>query len=262
MNNCPKVFGYWRTSTDHQDVSPEMQMDHIEKFCEYKGFELIKPFYFDKGISAATISERPGLLKMLSDLKPEMGVAIYDLNRWSRDPETGARMLKILKEKKCKLYCKSPDLDFNTIDGEFLYGLWMNFGQMERKKIAERISHNMQQLSKEKKLRTRPPYGWRRAAENYKEKPFEKDEEQQKIISMIIDFYIGNQFGLTQIAKYLNENGYNKTLGVDKNEKQKVFFPSTIRRILVNEGIIADSSGKVKLVKDRFLDGKPQKKSR
>ena len=65
-----KVAGYGRVSTSDQieGTSPQAQKDAVTVECERFGYELYK-FYSDEGFSGFSISNRPGLKKLLQDAK-------------------------------------------------------------------------------------------------------------------------------------------------------------------------------------------------
>lgn len=75
-------------------------------------------------------------------------------------------------------------------------------GEINKRSIIKRVSNGMKNLSNKNILRSRPPFGYKFIG---KQSPFEKDEEQQKVIEIIKDLYLNNKMKINKIATYLNE---------------------------------------------------------
>lgn len=247
-----KAVGYIRVSTTMQSedgISLDTQTKRIKEFCLTRNIRLKKVFS-DAGISGGH-TNRPSLQEMLEGLKEGYFIICAELSRLSRSTNDALNILQKIKEKGCFLISLSPDIDFSTPIGEMMYTILMAFHQLERKQIAERVSLNMKNLSKQNKLRSKPPFGFKF---NSKDQSFEKDKEQQKIIKLIIKLYEEDGIRLSQISKYLNENSHNKCLSNNKKTKyDQIFYPETIKRILEDNGYIETNR---KTIDQRFMDSR------
>jgi hypothetical protein len=123
---------------------------------------------------------------------------------------------------------------------------------MERENTSTRVKEAMKFLSDNHKLRTRPPFAWKFVG---KGKDYAPVPEQQIVIAKIKHMY-ANGYKLSQIAKYLNSIGDNmflpKNRGEDPPQIPTVFYPQTIKRILVDHGLIQDSTGKRIPIEERI----------
>jgi site-specific DNA recombinase len=237
------AYGYIRVSTYMQKedgISLDTQKKLIEDYCQYKHLDL-KNMYCDAGKSAGTM-EREGLQTLLTMISKGTYIIIAELSRLSRNTNDALNILELIKKKGGYLISLNPDIDFSNPVGEMMYTILSAFHQLERKQIGERVSANMKNLSKQNKLRGRPPYGWKFIS---KEIEMKEDEEQQEVIKIIKEKYEIKK-NLSKIAQYLNENGYTKTL---KKPNQK-FDAHKIKSILEDSGII---ESKRKKPEERFL---------
>jgi DNA invertase Pin-like site-specific DNA recombinase len=230
--------GYIRVSTTMQSedgISLETQYKRLQAHCEYKGWNLVK-VYTDAGISGKNM-DRPGLQSLLSDIQANETVLICELSRMSRTTKDALTIFELFKEKGANFVCLSPDMDFGTPIGQMMLTVLCAVHQLERQNISAHVSNNMTRLSKEGKLRSRPPYGYKFVG---KDKDLEPEPAQQTVLENIKIMHAGGM-NLAQIAKQLNERGDNLTLLNNRKtipEKIPVFHAQTIKRILVDHGIL------------------------
>lgn len=82
---------YIRMSTEHQRYSPDNQRIAIAAFAAYRGFEIVRT-YEDSGKSGLTLSGRPALKQMLSDVLSGTAdfdtILVLDVSRWGRFQNT------------------------------------------------------------------------------------------------------------------------------------------------------------------------------
>lgn len=238
MDNLPNAFGYTRVSTHMQEdgASLETQRVRIAEYCKFKGLNLVK-IYEDCGISGKGIEERKGLQEMIANLRKGDTVIVTDLSRFSRNTKDALCMLDDFKSKGITFVCLSLNLDSSSPVGALIVTVLMGVHTMERQNISSHVSSNMQRLSREGKLRSRPPFGWKFSGKNV---DMTEDEDQQKVIREIIDL---NSQGLklAAIARRLNEEGKAAVLLNNKKtipQNPPIFHAQTIRRILIDHGII------------------------
>src|SRR4051812_2393427 len=78
---------YMRMSTDHQQFSIDNQSDTIDAYAKEAGYEIVAT-YVDPGRSGLSLSNRPGLMRLLSEVEDRTArfevVLVYDVSRWGR----------------------------------------------------------------------------------------------------------------------------------------------------------------------------------
>lgn len=94
-NGTVRAAAYVRMSTDHQEISPEVQLDGIRSYADGRGFRLVR-VYEDAGRSGLTIDGRAALKRLMSDVVAGRAdfeaILVYDISRWGRfqDADEGA----------------------------------------------------------------------------------------------------------------------------------------------------------------------------
>jgi DNA invertase Pin-like site-specific DNA recombinase len=78
---------YVRMSTEHQQYSPENQLDVIRQYAASHAMEIVNE-YSDHGRSGLNIAGREGLSKLMSDVESKRtdfsALLVYDISRWGR----------------------------------------------------------------------------------------------------------------------------------------------------------------------------------
>ena len=249
------AVGYIRVSTSIQSeegISLSTQTNKINEYCKYKGMT-IRQFYEDAGISGGT-SNRPALQDMLTNLRKGEYIICADLSRLSRNSNDAINILKSIKDKGGFLVSLNPDIDFSTSIGELMYTILFAFYQLERKQISERVSANLNTLSRTHQLRSKAPFGWKFVG---KDKPFEVDEDQVGVLEYILELH-DKGFNLNQISIKLNEEGYAVVL---KNHALgQVFDPQKIKNILIDHGRLPNTLNRKPLDK-KYFDSRNGSKS-
>lgn len=252
--------GYIRVSTTMQSeegISLETQTKRLQAHCDYKDWNLIK-VYVDAGLSGKNM-ERPGLQTLMNDCQTGETVLICELSRMSRNTKDALTLFEYFKEKGVNFVCLNPELDFTSGVGMLIYTVLCSVHQLERDNISTHVSNNMQRLSKEGKLRSRPPFGYKYIG---KDSDLVEEPEQQKIIDQIKIMY-ANGMKLSQIATKLNTQGDNKVLLNNKKtipSKPPLFHAQSVKRILVDHGVITPDkhTGRVPLEQRITSHHKPQ----
>jgi site-specific DNA recombinase len=243
MNSVQKIArGYTRVSTVMQSedgVSLETQKTRIQAYCTYQNLNLIE-IYIDAGVSGKDTENREELQRLLKDVKTGEIVIITDISRLSRNTTQALIILDNFKAKNISLISLDLNLDFNSPVGTLVFTMLASVAKMERENISRNVRINMQRLSKEGKLRSKPPFGYKFIA---KDLDFEIVPEQQKVIEKIIHLFQENPC-LAKIARKLNEDGDNKVIGLNRRDKEKEykFTPSIINLILVDYGVLLPSA--------------------
>lgn len=261
VDTRPVAKGYIRVSTKMQvetGVSLETQKQQIENYCKFRNLNLTE-FYIDAGISG-TNPDRPSLNRLLDGIEKGDRVIVCDLTRLSRDTLHALTVLKTIKEKEAFFVCLSPEFDYSTPTGELVGTILFAVATLDVRKISETVSNNMQRISREGKLRTKPGYGYRFVSKN---KDYEPVPEQQQVIEYIKTLYRAG-LKLSHISDRLNKEGWNKTLGLNRPTPRwtpdQLFYPQTVKNILIDHGLIqpkGSSSGRKPLEQRIVTQHKP-----
>jgi DNA invertase Pin-like site-specific DNA recombinase len=98
-------------STEHQQYSPENQLDIIRKYAAAHNMEIVKE-YSDHGRSGLNIAGREGLNQLMSDVENKRAnftsLLVYDVSRWGRfqDVDESAYYEYVLKRAGIRVhYC-------------------------------------------------------------------------------------------------------------------------------------------------------------
>lgn len=236
------AVGYCRTSTPEQASTQNLhahsinnQKEEIRRYCEYKHLEL-KEFYVDEGLSGKSISKRPALQQMLSELKPGMYVVCYDNSRFARNTLDALILLEKLFNLNCYLISIRENIDMSDASGKLFYTILSAFNTFQREATSENVSTNLKRLSKEGLLRSRPPFGYKMVG---KDCNYEPEESQQAIIEKIKRYYYSGM-NYSEIARRLNADGDNQVISLNKKNKERVykFHAQTVRRILIDHNVV------------------------
>lgn len=246
--------GYIRVSTAEQASDDALSLETQEKMirsrCVLKGVELIK-CYVDAGISGKDIEHRPQLRSLVNEVQEGELVIVCNLARLSRNTIDGLHLLDKIKEKGGYLVSITEELDFSTPWGEMIYTVLMSYYKLERRNISINVSNNMKRISREGKLRSKPPFGWKFVT---KDRDFVEVPEQQLVIHKILECY-QRGMKMLQIANKLNTDGDNLTLNLNKKTVKEgtvpLFYAETIKHILINHGVI--QSNEKRLVEKRIV---------
>ena len=134
-----RIYGYVRVSTTEQKL--EVQIEEIEKYCKYRGHEIIKIFE-DK--STGKNEDRKGfqdLVKML-DTNPEdvEGVIVFKLDRVGRSLKNVLNFIEFLKIKNTQFLSISDNIDTSSPAGRLFFHMTAAFAEYEVALINERIA--------------------------------------------------------------------------------------------------------------------------
>lgn len=102
---------YVRMSTEHQQYSPENQLEVVRQYADSHNMEIVQE-YSDHGRSGLNIAGREGLNKLMSDVEGKQidfsALLVYDVSRWGRfqDVDESAYYEYVLKRAGVRVhYC-------------------------------------------------------------------------------------------------------------------------------------------------------------
>ena len=145
---------YARISVEERNVpkySIAAQLERLEKYAKENNMTIYDR-YIDNGISAATITKRKDLLRMIDDLDNIDIVLFTQLDRFSRNVLDANSLIKKFADKRVSFKAiDEDDVDTSTADGKFIFDLKVSLAERERKKTSERIKRVNEFKLKEKK---------------------------------------------------------------------------------------------------------------
>src|SRR5260370_7632860 len=102
---------YVRMSTEHQQYSPENQLEVVRQYAASHNMEIVQE-YSDHGRSGLNIAGREGLNQLMSDVESKRtdfsALLVYDVSRWGRfqDVDESAYYEYVLKRAGIRVhYC-------------------------------------------------------------------------------------------------------------------------------------------------------------
>ncbi|MED3187512.1 recombinase family protein [Bacillus toyonensis] len=201
-----KAAIYIRVSTQDQveNYSIEVQRERIRAFCKAKNWNVYDE-YIDGGYSGSNL-ERPGIKKLLNDLKNIDVVVVYKLDRLSRSQRD---TLELIEEHFLKsnvdFVSITETLDTSTPFGKAMIGILSVFAQLERETIAERM--RMGHIK-------RAENGLRGNGGDYDPSGYTRENgyliiktDEAKHIKRVFDLY-EQYHSITRVQEILKEEGY------------------------------------------------------
>lgn len=225
---------YKRVSTTEQaekGYSLEEQERTLREAVESIDGEVTE-VYEDAGISGKNITGRPGIQRLLQDVKDgKIDVVIcWKYNRIARNMLDLLEVAKFLESYNVGLRSLSEPFQTETKEGRFLFNMMAAVGEFERGTISENVKMGMLARARTGKWNGGIVLGYDVVKTGIEEKGqssrLEVNQEEANIVKTIFDMYAkGN--GYKAIANALNKQGY-------KSKKNNDFSVATIREILRN----------------------------
>ena len=112
VSNTPvsqRAAHYVRMSTEHQQYSPENQLEVVRQYAASHQMEIVRE-YSDHGRSGLNIAGREGLNKLMSDVENKRtdfsALLVYDVSRWGRfqDVDESAYYEYVLKRAGIRVH--------------------------------------------------------------------------------------------------------------------------------------------------------------
>lgn len=162
----PRVLGYVRVSTEEQaeqGVSMDAQAERLRAYCKASDLELVR-LEFDNGVSAKTVAKRPGLRRILRDLRAGRaeGLVVAKLDRLSRSVRDVLDLVDEAGRCGWQVHSIAEKLDTSTPAGRFTLTVLAGLSQMEREQTSERTKEALAHLRRQgKRTSGKAPFGYR-----------------------------------------------------------------------------------------------------
>ena len=215
---------YTRKSTteglDQDFTSLDAQREAAQNYIasqKSEGWVPLQEQYNDGGFTGANL-ERPGLQKLLSDIKQHKidCVVVYKVDRLSRSLIDFARLLEFFDQNNVAFVSITQQFNTNTSMGRLTLNILLSFAQFEREIISERTKDKMGAARKRGQwLGGRPPLGYDVDKEH---KRLIVNTEEAKLIKEIFNLYV-NGNSLLKVAQIINDKGYRTKYVIAKTGK-------------------------------------------
>jgi len=207
MKQGARTIGYCRVSTTGQATegySLEAQRKKIEAYCELHDLELTD-IIEDAGLSAKSISGRPGIQRVLELVKAGKvdNVVIFKLDRMARNLKEACEIAELLEKKKVSLHSISERIDSGSATGRLFYNILSAMAAWEREIISERTKIALAvKRENGQRISGHAPYGFR-----FEEGKLVLNTHEQAAIAKIHELHCqGNS--IRGIVTFLEAHGY------------------------------------------------------
>ena len=194
------AFAYSRVSTGEQakGYSLDAQYNEIEKYCDEKGFSIIKRF--SDSMSGTKLTESNGLMTMLDridELKPAYVIAT-ETDRISRNTLQFGWIDTHLNMKGIRLLLVN-ERQVDDPAGKAFQKIRVVFSEFENDLRQWRIRRGRELALAERRFLNRPPFGY-----IVRKKEIHPDPEKVRIVKEIFDLYCGGT-PVKQLARQFNK---------------------------------------------------------
>lgn len=225
---------YTRFSTEHQNQSSTIgQLKAIKAYCEKNNIEIIET-YIDEA-QTGTNTNRKDFQRLLADAPTALWdtVVVYNMSRLSRSVKDTLNIKEDF-EKIGKKIVSVIENQEETPEGDFFNLITYGMNELFVKQFARDSWRGLLVNANEcKALGGVPPFGYSVG----KDRKYIVNEEEAKIVRIIFDMTT-KDYTYSEIAKYLNENGYTRREGkpfktnfndILRNEKYKGIYVWNLR---------------------------------
>lgn len=219
-----KIAAYCRVSTAriNQLESLSNQKEFFVGYAKAHNHELIQ-IYADEGISGKQMKNRTEFLKMLEDAKEGKfdAIVVKDISRFSRNTLDFLIAIRTLKSIGVDVVFLSNNMSVLG-NGELFLTMHSAIAQEESLNLSNRIKFGKRVNAQKGRVPT-SIFGYDRV-DNFNLKI---NEQEAEVVQKIFNLYTKSGYSKSEIARFLNENGY-------KAKRLSSFSAKTISRIMSN----------------------------
>ena len=226
------VVLYLRVSSEEQakySFSIDNQKEECIRFAEREGYHVIKIF-IDEGKSAKDLN-RPEAREMLSYCGKAKNrvdaIIVWRLDRLTRNTMDYHGEIRPFLEKHDIELLSATEPNNNSIEGELMRNIGIDFAEYERKVIGKRTLAGMKQKASLGQYPHKAPLGYKNITLNEKTKIIEVDKERAPYIEQAFKLYDSGLYSIRSLTKKLYDDGF-------RNAKGNKVAKSCIERILKN----------------------------
>lgn len=244
-----RVAIYVRVSTQEQakeGYSIKAQIERLKAYAVSQSWKVVET-YIDDGESAKDMN-RTDLKRMLKDMEQDIFdvVLVYKLDRLTRSVLDLYKLLETFENHNVKFKSATEVYDTTNAMGRLFITLTGALAQFERENIAERVKMGMEQKAKEGKwVLNMAPFGYDLLGKD----ELGINEAESKVVKEIFELYTTGRYGMSKVAKILNQKGIKTKSGADWNMQ-------TIRYVLTNPIYIGTMRYNYRVNKERYFETK------
>lgn len=223
-----KAVIYVRVSSEEQakhGFSIENQKKACKEFACKEGY-FVDEFFIDEGKSAKNL-EREEVQKLMaycSNKKNDISVVIiWRLDRLSRNNEDYHGVLRPLFASKGIKLLSATEANVDTIEGELMRNIGMNFAEYERKIIGVRTIAGLRQKAEQGCFPGRAPMGYKNISKEDGSKTIIIDERYAFYIRRAFELYDSGLYSIRSLASKLYDDGLRNKSG-SKVAKSNIEF--------------------------------------
>ncbi|GAB6093035.1 recombinase family protein [Furfurilactobacillus curtus] len=214
------AVGYVRVSTAEQaeeGFSIAAQEARIRQECErYDGQMKLVHVYADEGISGKSIEKRPGMIRLLDDVKAGGidAVICWNISRIARNVANLLEIIDILEKNSVSFISITEKMDTQTPAGRLMLQIMASMGEYERNNIAENVYLGSRRRAQEGWTNGGRVLGYDNVVDADGNRTLTVNKSEAIIVRRIFrDASLGK--GYRSIANALNKEGYKTKRGND-----------------------------------------------
>ena len=243
---------YARKSTDQngvadQEKSVTRQIDHATQYAAQKGWTVSEAhIYQDDGVSGAEFKTRPGFVRLMNALTPTPPFQVLIMSeeaRLGREAIETAYALKQLVTAGVRVFFYLEDRE-RTLDGpmdKVMLSLTTFADELEREKARQRTYDAMSRKAKAGQVTGGQCFGYDNApitvtdaAGRERRSHVDRRVNEPEVVVVRRIFQLcGQGYGLTRIAKLLNEEGVPSPRS--QQGRPRGWAPSSVRAVLYRD---------------------------
>lgn len=209
-----RCYIYTRVSTEIQveGFSLAAQRAKLLRYADYNEMQVIQEFS-DEGRSGKNTTDRPAFQSMMQKIQAGEDkvdfVLVFKLSRFGRNAADVLFNLQIMQDYGVNLICVEDGIDSSKDAGKLMISVLSAVAEIERENIRVQTMEGRQQKAREGGWNGgQAPYGYKIDKERG---GLAVEESEAELVRLIFEKYVGTpNIGYNGVAKWLNENGYNK----------------------------------------------------
>lgn len=213
------------SSTNQREESIAGQIRECRQYADRNGFTIIHE-YTDSALTG-TSDRRPAFQQMIRDSEKKTFevVIVWKVDRFARNRYDAAMYKHLLQENGVKVVSAMESIS-DRPEGIILEGLMESLAEYYSANLAENVKRGLYDSALDRKVLSRPTYGYRKGADG----KYEIDEEQAAVVRRVFNEYAAGK-PYMQILDDLNADGIVTGHG-------NRFTNNSLRKILRNEKYI------------------------
>ena len=206
-----RVILYKRVSTDEQanfGYSLEYQEALLLKYCEAKGYEVVKTYTDDASGKDFDRPEFQQLLKYVKENQKSVDKILFTKwDRYGRNVELAIRYKNILQTYGVEINAVEQPLDLDNSDNVLVLNIYLSLGEIERLKIASRTKEGTIQARRSGYFTGKAPFGYVNARDKFKKSYLEFHNEEALLVKEAFERVAEGRFSTESIFYDLKKKG-------------------------------------------------------